>query len=263
MRESRIKAKWARGEPALVTTLHLTDASAWELAGLMGFDGIWLDLEHHGHSVETAHELIRAARIGDTDVLARPGKGEFTRLARLLEAGASGVLYPRCSDAEEAKAVVRWAKFHPLGKRGFDGGCPDMPYCSMSMPEYVEKANRETFVAVQIEDARAVENARSIAQVRGVDALFFGPADFTVLSGIPGQFDHPVVREAIDRVADAAARSKKQWGMPCFSLDHAREIMGKGARLIASGADILMVKSGLEKLRSDFQSLGFRFDPKI
>src|SRR5262245_378747 len=107
MRTSRVKAKLKRKEPALLTTLHLTDPSLYEMTSLMGFDGIWMDLEHHSYSVETANALMRAARVGTADILARPAKGEFMRLGRMLEAGAQGIMYPRCDDAKEAREVVR------------------------------------------------------------------------------------------------------------------------------------------------------------
>ena len=84
---SRIKAKLARDKPVLVTTISLSDPLLFEMASMMGFDGIWLDLEHHSHSVESANAYIRAVRVGVSDVIARPAKGEFMRLARLLEAG--------------------------------------------------------------------------------------------------------------------------------------------------------------------------------
>src|SRR5207245_3352910 len=184
-------AKLKRNDPVRLTTRHLTVASLFELTRLMGFDGIWMDLEHHGYSVETAQTLMRAARVGTADILARPAKGEFMRLGRLLEAGAQGIMYPRCEDAAEAREVVTWSKFAPLGRRGFDGGNPDMPYCLMPMDEYIRAANEQTFLVIQLEDPQAVANARPIAAVEGVDVLFFGPADFTVLNGIPGQFDHP------------------------------------------------------------------------
>src|SRR6185503_3639365 len=151
MRTSRIKAKLKRNEPVLLTTLHLTDPSLYELTSLMGFDGIWMDLEHHGTAVETAMTLLRAARVGAADVMVRPAKGEFMRLGRILEAGAQGIMYPRCADAAEAREVVAWSKFAPLGRRGFDGGNPDMPYCLMPMEEYVRRANEETFLVVQLE----------------------------------------------------------------------------------------------------------------
>src|SRR3954470_3923150 len=141
MRPSKIKAKLKRNEPVLLTTLHLTDASLFELTSLMGFDGIWMDLEHHGYSVETATALMRAARVGGADILARPARGEFMRMGRLLEAGGQGIMYPRCADAAEAREVVAWSKFAPLGRRGLDGANPDMPYCSMPVGEYVRAAN--------------------------------------------------------------------------------------------------------------------------
>src|SRR5947207_2632282 len=165
MRPSKIKAKLARNEPVLLTTLHLTDPSLYELTSLMGFDGIWMDMEHHGYGLETALTLMRAARVGGADIMVRPAKGEFMRLGRMLEAGAQGILYPRCDDAAEARQVVTWSKFAPLGKRGFDGGNPDMPYCSMPLAEYINAGNEQTFVVIQIQEANALTRARAIAEV--------------------------------------------------------------------------------------------------
>src|SRR5437763_1929375 len=163
MRPSKIKAKLKRNEPVLLTTLHLTDPSLYELVSLMGFDGIWMDMEHHGYSLETAMTLMRAARVGSSDIMVRPAKGEFMRIGRMLEAGAQGILYPRCDDAAEARQVVTWSKFAPLGKRGIDSANADNPYCSMPLVEYIQAANEQTFVVVQIEEPAALENARAIA----------------------------------------------------------------------------------------------------
>src|SRR5215470_14201547 len=165
MRPSKIKAKLKRNEPVLLTTLHFIDPSLYEMTSLMGFDGIWMDLEHHGTGVETAMTLMRAARVGSADIMVRPAKGEFMRLGRLLEAGAQGILYPRCDDPAEARQLVRWSKFAPLGQRGFDGGNPDMPYCTMPVADYVRAANEQTFIIIQIEEASALSHARAIAEV--------------------------------------------------------------------------------------------------
>ena len=259
MRPSVIKAKLARNEPALLTQLHFTDPSVYELTSLMGFDGIWMDLEHHSYSIETAAHMMRGARVGRSDILARAGKGEFMRIGRLLEAGAQGIMYPRCDDAKEAAEVVRWAKFAPMGKRGFDGGNPDMPYCMMPMDEYVRLANEQTFILIQLEEAHAVNNAEAIAEVEGVDVLFFGPGDFSVLSGIPGQFDNPLLWKNVEKIAKAAQKAGKHWGTPAMSLDHARRLLDLGARLLTHSADIVLVKQGLERMQEDFGKLGFRF----
>lgn len=259
MRTSIVKKKLRRDEAALVVCLHYTDASIHEMTSLMGFDCIWLDLEHHGYSVETATQMMRAARVGSSDILARPAKGEFMRMSRLLEMGATGILYPRCDNAEEAAEVVRWAKFAPQGQRGADGANADMPYLMMPIGEYVRKANEETFVAIQVEDADAVARADEIAAVDGVDILFFGPGDFSILSGFPGQMDHPEIQRAMEQVAAAARRHGKHWGMPCFSPDHGRKLLDMGARFLAHGADIVLLKRALENIQTQFSPLGFHF----
>ncbi|HET6422772.1 MAG TPA: aldolase/citrate lyase family protein, partial [Planctomycetaceae bacterium] len=263
MRPSKIKAKLRRNAPVLLTTLHFTDPSAYELAGLMGFDGLWMDLEHHGYSVETAGAMMRAARVGKIDIMARMGKGEFMRMGRLLECGAQGIMYPRCESAAEAREVVRWSKFAPLGQRGFDGGNPDMPYCTMSPAEYVQKANQETFVVVQIEDPESLKQVDEIAAVKGVDVIFFGPADFTALSGIPGQFDHPLVHQAIGKIAMATKNAGIHWGMPSGSVERTRQLLDLGARFLAHGADIIWVKQAMEAMQRDFTPLGFTFENQL
>lgn len=260
MRPSRTKAKLQRGEPVLVVTLHLTDASIYEMVSLMGFDCIWMDMEHHFYSLETAAHLMRAARVGTTDVMARPAKGEFMRMGRMLEAGAQGIMYPRCDDAAEAAEAVRWAKFAPQGTRGCDAANADNPYLMMPVAEYVAEANRQTFLVVQVEDQQALDRAEEIAAVDGVDVLFLGPGDFSILSGIPGQFDHPRVQQAVETVARAAANTGKHWGCPAFSVDHTRQLIDMGARFLAHNADILMIQAGMQKLRRDFAPLGFTFD---
>jgi 4-hydroxy-2-oxoheptanedioate aldolase len=259
MRPSRIKAKLDQDQPVLVTTLHLTDPSLFELTSLLGFDGIWMDLEHHGYSVETAANLMRAARIGVSDIIARPAKGEFMRMQRLLEAGAQGIMYPRCQNGAEAAEAVAWSKFPPQGKRGCDFLGADAPYGMMTLDEYLVEANRQTFMVVQIEQPDAVDAVEEIAQVDGVDVLMIGPGDLSIQYGVPGQMDHPLMQEAIQRVARAAKEAGKHWGCPTASTEQAGAFLALGARFICHSADILLVKAGLEAIRDRFEPLGFDF----
>jgi 4-hydroxy-2-oxoheptanedioate aldolase len=261
VRKSKVLSKIRAGQPALCVCLHLTDPSVYELTSLMGFDGIWMDLEHHGYSVETAAGLMRAARVGPgADIIARPGKGEFMRMARMLEAGATGIMYPRCDSADEAREVVKWAKFAPLGKRGFDGSGPDVPYILTPMHQYIREANEQTFVLIQMEEPHAIAEADAIAAVPGVDMLMLGPADFSVITGIPGQFDHPTVAAALESIARAAKKHGKHWAATCGSLEQAKRLVGMGASLIFHGCDIVFVKQGLDAVRNRFaEELGMTF----
>jgi 4-hydroxy-2-oxoheptanedioate aldolase len=263
MRNSVVKAKLRRNAPALITTLHYIDPTLYEMTSLMGFDGIWMDLEHHHYSVETAANLMRAARAGSSDIIARPAKGEFMRMARLLEAGAQGIMYPRCESAAEAAEVVRWAKFAPLGERGVDGANADAPYCFAPMTQYLKKANEETLVIVQIESPRALDEVEAIAKTPGVDVLMLGPADMSVLSGVPFEFGHPVMIQARDRVAAAAKGAGIHWGTTSPDPDHSRALLELGARFICHGADIVFLKRALEQAQKQYGALGFTFDNRL
>lgn len=263
MRFSRVKAKLMRGEPALVTCCHFIDPSVYELVSLMGFDGIWLDLEHHPTSDETASNLMRAARVGSSDIIARPAKGEFMRMGRLLEAGAQGIMYPRCESADEAKELVQFAKFAPEGVRGVDGANGDNPYCAMPMPPYLKAANKHTLIIAQLESPHALDEAAAIASVPGIDVLMLGPGDLSVVAGIPYEFDHPLIVDAYRRVAEAAKGAGKWWGTVSGSPEHTQKLFDLGAKFICHGCDLIMVKQGMEQIQRSYAELGFTFDNRL
>ena len=254
MRKSTVLKKLRSGVPSFGTSLHLGSPDMFEMVSLMGMDAIWVDLEHHPVSLERAGELMRAARVGGADIVARPAKGEFMRMSRLLELGASGIMYPRCESVEEAREVVQWAKFAPLGKRGFDGSGADVPYLMTPMQEYLQQANEQTFVIIQLETQPAIEQAAAIAAVEGVDMLMLGPADFSILSGIPGQFDHPLIHQAYEAVAAAAQAHGKTWAATCGSVAQAKRLVERGARLVFLGCDIVFVKQGYDRLQAELRT---------
>lgn len=263
MRPSRVRSRWAESKPAFCVASALTDPAVCELLSLLGFDCIWLDLEHHPRSSETAAQLMRASRVGVSDIIARPAKGEFMRLGRLLEAGATGIMYPRCEHEDEAAEVVRAARFAPQGARGVDGGNADMPYASLSLPDYIRQANERTFIFAQIEEPKSLERVEKIAAVPGIDGIFFGPGDFSVLAGIPEQFDHPMIVGAQERIAAACKQAGKRWGMPGLDRNHVQRILSMGASFIAWGTDIVVLKEGFESIQKDFSPLGFSFDNRL
>ena len=254
MRRSKVLDKIQNHQAAFGVSLHLNAPELFELTSLLGFDAIWMDMEHHFSSLETASHMMRAARVGGTDIIARPAKGEFMRMSRMLEAGAAGIMYPRCSSVAEAAEVVKWAKFAPVGKRGFDGSGPDVPYMMTPMTKYLSEANEQTFLIIQIEEPEVLPHAEAIAALPGVDMLMLGPADFSILSGNPGQFDHPQIQEAIRSVALAAKSKGKRWAATCGSLDQAQKYVEMGASLIFMGCDIVYVMQGLQQLKTDLSN---------
>ena len=238
---------------------YLSHPQSAELIGLMGIDCLWIDLEHQPIGMGDFENMVRAARVGNMDVMARPAKGEFMRMARLIEAGASVIMYPRCESAEEAEQIVRCAKFPPLGERGFFSAAPDNPYCLTPMEDYLREANEQTVLLAQVESRNAVTQARAMAEVDGIDMLFFGPGDFSVMAGVPGQFDSDAVCNAMADTAKAARAAGKRFGTLITNTDQAKRVLDLGASLLTYGGDLHFVRQALFDVREQFGALGIPF----
>ena len=260
MRPSRVKAKLQRNQPALITTLHLIDPSLFELVSLMGFDGIWMDMEHHAYGLPKGSDLMRAARVGVSDIIARPAKGEFMRMARMLEAGAQGIMYPRCDDAEGSRRGGPLGQVRAPRRTGGRRRQPGHALSDDAPGAYLEMANRETFIAIQIEQPSALEHAEEIAAIDGVDILMLGPGDFSVLAGVPGQMNHPLILDAKKKLDRAAKNTGKHWGCTSSGPEDSRQLIELGARFICHNADIVLVKQGFERIRNEYSALGFTFE---
>lgn len=255
MRSSKVKLIWKDGELALGTLVKSTDPVHTEVLSQMGFDFLWYDLEHSDKSVETLATLCRAARVGDVDVLARPARWETMRMGRMLEAGAHGIMYPRCESAEEAREVIRWSKFAPLGERGFDGGNADNNFGVYPADDYTQIANQESWTLIQIESPAALPHVREIAEIEGVDGIFFGPGDFSLLSGKPGQIKDDEVLAAAKQIASDTLAAGKIFGTLVFDVDHSKYMQDAGAKLLIHGADIIYYKNAYTKLLKEYERL--------
>ncbi len=194
--------------------------------------------------------LLAFFHLFDIDCMVRPPTLESTRLYRYLEDGASGILIPLVSTGEKARMLVEAVKFPPVGNRGFDGAGLEVGFNLAEPVEFAKKANRETFLFVQIETPEAVENIDDIVSVEGVDGVFLGPGDMTLRLGQAGApFTMDVARQ---RVAAACAKHGKVWGQPAFNEEHMGQLHQEGARLIAHGGDFPAILTFLEECSGRF-----------
>jgi len=262
MYESLVLRKLRNDEPVWCAKTNLTDPSVVEIFGILGIHCVWLCMEHGPVTVETVHNQVRAAKMMGMDSMVRVCKGSYSDLIRPLEMDATGIMVPHCMSGEEAAEIVRMTRFHPVGRRPWDGGNSDGPFCMRTPEEYLTKANRERFVIVQVEDKEAVECMEDIVATEGIDIVFLGPADLSHSYGVPGQFDHPLVLEAVDKLADLCRKHRRHWGMPC-PPEKAPELIKKGARFLAGGSDVTAIAGRMTELRTGFESAGLTFEPKL
>lgn len=120
---------------------------------------------------------------------------------------------------------------------------------------YTAEANEQTWLALQVEYPAAVANTRAIVEVEGADLIFFGPGDYSVLDGRPGDVRGSLTRQARATVAEQAIKAGKRFGTLCFGPDDCQEAIDQGAKLITQGSDIGMVRRGLSDQLAVMQSV--------
>ena len=253
LRTSKTLARLRAGQPARMCTLGHFIPAYIRHAAHFGYDCIWLDLEHRALSEREAQTLLAYFHLHDIDCMLRAPTLEKTRLYRYLEDGATGLMIPHVSTVEKARMLVDAVKFPPLGDRGLDGAGLDSDFYLQTGDDYVEAANRETFLVVQIETPQAVENVDEIAAVDGVDGLFIGPGDLGLRIRRTGT--DLTMQQAYERVAAAARRHKKAWGCPAATREDVQTLHAQGAQLIAYGGDFSAFMTMLKGHASDLNEV--------
>ena len=227
-----------------------------QMAGMHGgFDGFWIDVEHAGLTTRDVEIATVAGRASGFDTFVRIPPTDYALVTRCLEAGAGGVMAAQIESAEQAEEFVQWSKFVPRGKRGLNVGGFDGRFGLLPPADFIEQANAESFVAIQIETLGALEECDAIAAIDGVDLLFVGPADLSQALGVTGQFLHEKCLDAIERVSAACRNHGKHWGAVTPTPEHAAVCVDKGCTLITPTNDVRMVNAGIQAAKQSFPLL--------
>ena len=171
-----------------------------------GFDWIFLDTEHGGFDIETVQDICRVANLANIAPIVRATDVQYPLIARALDCGAQGIIFPRVESPELLERAVSWTQFPPKGARGFGLAGPQTGYGSHTMGEAIDHVNANTLVVLQIETVRAFEARNELLSVAGIDAVLIGPADLSVSLGVPGEFQHPRMIETIEAIRQSCIR---------------------------------------------------------
>jgi len=262
MQTSIVKRKLAQGKPVLVPKVCYLDPHIVELLGLLGFDSVWLCNEYRAITPSTMEHLVRAGRAAGIECIVRTGVNGLDDVARFLGMGVTGIMVPHVRTVDQARRAVERIKYPPLGHRELETINADADFGLAPLEEYLEKANEETLVVVQLEDAQAIERAEEIAEIKGIDVLFIGPADLSLALGVPGEHKHPEVVRAIRSVARVCQSHGLVCGTPALDPDHCRYLMDEGVRYFTDGSDWRMLVSGFRNVKEAFGGVGFTFRPE-
>lgn len=246
LRPSRVLKRLSEGKMPTSLKMNLSDPRVIEIAGLCGIDAVWLCQEHVANDWIGLENQIRAARVHDIDTLVRVSRGSYSDYIRPLEADATGIIVPHVNDGDEARKIVNWIRFQPLGRRALDGGNIDGQFCLVPTNEYLEHSNTERLVIFQIESPEALDNVEEIAAVPGFNGILFGPGDFSHAIGKVGQLDAPEVVAARKRVG-AACRAHGKFAMTAGVFAPLEELVAEGYHVINIGADVVAMTSYVQQ----------------
>ncbi|MFA5101367.1 MAG: aldolase/citrate lyase family protein [Candidatus Omnitrophota bacterium] len=238
MRPSKVLDKLRAGEVVSCIKINTSDSIAVEIAGMSGFDCAWLDMEHVPSDYSVIGKQILAGKATGIDVMVRVSRGAYSNHIKPLELDASGIMVPHIMSLEDAKNVVRMTRFHPVGRRPADGGNADGAYCMIDFKDYIKQANKNRFVMIQIEDPEPLAELDEICALDGIDAIFFGPGDFSQGIGTPGEFDNPELIRTRELVAKTAIKHGKFAGT-VGSPANLDSLVDMGYRFISAGADVV------------------------
>jgi 2-keto-3-deoxy-L-rhamnonate aldolase RhmA len=252
----KLKQKLKNGETALGLWVTLESPTITEMAVLLGLDWICIDTEHGHLDFKEVLEHIRAANRSGTALIVRVQEIEQGVIKRVLDLGADGIIVPQICTAEEVERAVYFAKYPPRGFRGVGGERATLWGKGLAR---ARSANENTVVIPIIETVAAGKNIELIVQVPGVDAFFFGPADFSSSSGYLGQWEGPGVAEEIIRIKNQIRAHGFACGIMATDANNGQARLAQGFQMIGIGADAGLLIRGMTEM---MQALGRPVKPE-
>ena len=250
---NRMREKLRAGETVLGAGITLTDPTVTE-ALAPSVDFFWIDLEHNAMTTESMLGHLIAARAGGAASIVRIPSNDVGWIKRVLDSGAEGIILPRSYSAREAAEFVSACRYPPMGTRGFGPRRP-MQYGRMPQQEYLQQANRDVFVAVQVETVELLSELDDVLKLDGLDSLVLGPQDLSGSMGRLGETTHPDVVAAMRTVASKAKAAGKFIGSGLgANPEFARVLIDCGVQWMQAGNDFEYMIRGCETTFSNIRS---------
>lgn len=238
MKQNRFKTTVEQGDvPVGHMIIEFCTRGMAKILAQTDIDFTIIDTEHSAFSSSDVANLIAWFQATDIAPFVRVPQIEYHLIARILDAGALGIMVPNVKTGEQAKAIVDAAKYAPLGDRGIMLGNANTSFETVTPSTFLSEANENTTIICQIESVQGLENLEDIAATPGVDVLWLGHFDLTQSMGIPGQFDNQRFLDAMKLVVDTAAKHDLRSGIQPSNLAMAQEWMEMGFNVISYGAD--------------------------
>jgi len=215
-----------------------------QIMALAGCDFLFFDMEHGPFNMETIATMVQVTRLAGVTPLVRVPNDEYHLMARVLDAGAQGIMIPRIETKAQVEHIIECVMYPPAGKRGCSVAKGHNDFAGQNLWEFTEAANRENLTILQIERAKAVEDIDDLLSVPGVGGAILGPNDLALSMGVRDADMLGALEEPIQRVLDAALKHEIPCGIHIGNLDWLAEWQRRGMQLICYSTDINFLRNG-------------------
>ncbi|WP_316861854.1 aldolase/citrate lyase family protein [uncultured Cohaesibacter sp.] len=255
-KNTSLAIKMAANEPVFGSTFYTGSTAPIEAAGNWGLDFAFIDAEHTPTNIDAHMEkLVMAALLNGIAPLVRVRGTNEWDIRKALEFGATGIIVPQVGTADQAREIVRAAKFPPIGRRGGDASCRSAGFAGpdFKWSTYMETENRDRLVIPMAESYEFFDNIDEILDVEGLDVINFGPADYSISRRISIDYsmsDPEVEDKLAELIEKSHARGIKVMA-PCVPTtpENVANLKAKGVDMIIMGNDVLFLNEGLRKAR--------------
>jgi 2-dehydro-3-deoxyglucarate aldolase/4-hydroxy-2-oxoheptanedioate aldolase len=206
-----------------------------------GFQWAFVDTEHGGFGIETVQDICRVAGYVGFSPIIRVADMQYPLVSRALDSGAQGIIFPRVESPELLEKAVSWTKFPPLGIRGFGLTPLFVDFEKVTIAQMIEHFNSNTMVVLQIETQRALDARDELLSIPGIDAVMVGPVDLSISLGVPGDFQHPKMVDAMEKIRDSCIAHNVAPGTQTRSLALAKFWRERGMRFLGCSSEMGMM----------------------
>lgn len=249
-----IKQRMIKGETVFGTWCMLPSGSVVDVVARTGVDFIVIDLEHGSISLETAEEMVRAAKLHGCQPIIRVGDDQENTILRALETDCKAIMVPHVATMDVAQKVADSARYFPSGKRGLSPYTACHGYTHINLTESLKEHSDETLVGVLVEGQEGISNLSEIAQVDGIDLIYLGLYDISQSVGHSGELDHPEVKAQLNKCLEKIKEGGKIPGTFARDVSSCKNFQSMGFRFIAYVADSYILRTHLETSISSIKS---------
>ena len=237
-----VKAKLLNGESVIGVTISVNNVEVAAQAANLGFDFIWLEMEHAPLSLETVRNIVLATRGLPAVPFGRPPVNELWTAKRLLDTGVLGVIFPFTSTPELARRAALACRYPTRGLRGSGASLAQFRWSAPG--GYYDFADKNVMVITVVENAQGLANVEEIAATPGIDVIFIGTSDLSFSLGLRGEQDHPKLEAAIAKIVAAAKKTGKTLGRPAVTPEQAKRFQKQGFRFFQAPTDLDFMAAG-------------------